>query len=239
VIAPLPFPSAGRRCRSLALAIVFVSVAASAARGGPLDDVLARMDKSAAGFRGLTAKVRKIAYTALVKESAEESGSFSLFRPKPRDMRMLVEFDKPDPRAVCFQGKKIQIYYPKMQTVQEYDLGKQGALIDQFLLLGFGTPGSELRKSYEIKYGAEETVNGIKADKLELTPSSPEAKKYVKLVEVWVSQADGITVQQKVHEPSRNYVQFSYSDIKLNPPMTEDSVKLKLPKGVKKETLQK
>ena len=32
-----------------------------------------------------------------------------------------------------------QIYYPKSNTVEEYDLGKERAMIDQFLLLGFGS----------------------------------------------------------------------------------------------------
>ncbi|MBI5085352.1 MAG: outer membrane lipoprotein carrier protein LolA [Acidobacteria bacterium] len=206
------------------------------AQAGALEDVLARMDRSAGGFRGLTAKVRKVSYTALVKESTEESGDFSVLRVKPKDMRILVEFTRPDPRAIAFQGKKVQVYYPKTLTVQEYDLGKQGSLVDQFLLLGFGTPGSDLRKSYAIKYGGEETINGVRTERLELTPTSAEAQKHVKLVEIWISQPEGTTVQQKVHQPSRDYVLFSYSDIKLNPRLTEDSVKLKLPKGVKKET---
>jgi outer membrane lipoprotein-sorting protein len=205
----------------------------------PLDDALARLDKAAIGFRGLTASIKKSTYTAIIKESNEESGTMTLFRPKPKDLRMLVEFDKPDTRAVSFQNRKIQIFYPKLMTVQEYDLGKQASLVDQFLLLGFGTSSKELQQSYDIKLTGEEALPGGKADRLELVPKSEEARKSVKRIEIWVSQTDGVTVQQKVHQPSRDYVLISYSDIKLNPAMTEDSVKLKLPKGVKKETPQK
>ena len=35
--------------------------------------------------------------------------------------------------------------YPKLKTVQEIDLGKRTDLIDQFLLVGFGTSGQELQ----------------------------------------------------------------------------------------------
>ena len=212
---------------------------AQVATAAPLDDALARLDKAAIGFRGLTASIKKTTYTAIIKESNEESGKMTLFRPKPKDLRMLVEFDKPEIRAVSFQNRKIQIFYPKLMTVQEYDLGKQASLVDQFLLLGFGTSGKELQQNYDIKLTGEEALSGGKADRLELTPKSEEARKSVKRIEIWVSQADGVTVQQKVHQPSRDYVLISYSDIKLNPAMTEDSVKLKLPKGVKKETPQK
>jgi len=235
VISSLPFKS-GSRIPCLLAAVFLTCVTAQASS---LDEALARMDKSAAGFRGLTANVKMTSYTAIVKESSDESGKITLFRPKPRDMRMLVEFMQPSPRAVAFQKSKIQLYYPKLQTVREYDLGKQSSLLDQFLLLGFGTPGNELKKAYNIKFTGEETINGVKADRLELTPLSEEALKHVRRIELWVSQADGIVLQQKVHQPSKDYMLITYSDIQLNPGLTEDSVKLKLPKGVKKETPQK
>lgn len=209
------------------------------AAAAPLDDALARLDKAAAGFRGMTAQIRKISYTALVKETSEESGRIVLYRPKPKDLRMLVEFDQPSPRAVAFQGNKIQLYYPKLMTVQEYDLGKQGGLVDQFLLLGFGTPVRDLRRAYSIRHVGEEKLNGVAADRLELTPLSQEAAHHVKNVEIWVSQSDGMVIQQKVNQPSRDYVLVAYSSIQVNPALTPAQVRLNLPKGVKKETPQR
>jgi outer membrane lipoprotein-sorting protein len=204
------------------------------------DAVLGRMDKASAGFRGITAAVKKVSYTAVIKETAEETGKMSLFRPKPKDMRMLVEFSKPDERAVAFGGKKVQIYYPKMQTVQEYDLGKQSSLLDQFLLLGFGTPGSELKKSYGIKWIGEETVAGVKASHIELQPLNAEAKAHVRQVDLWISDADGQPVQQKILQPSRDYTLITYGDLKVNPAgLSENSVKLNVPKGTKTERPQK
>lgn len=214
-------------------------LASALACGSPLDETLARMDKSAAGFRGLQANVRRLSYTAVIKDSSEESGRISIYRPRPRDLRMLVEFDRPDPRAVSFQNKKVQIFYPKLNTVQEYDLGKQGSLVDQFVLLGFGTSSSDLKKSYSIKYVGEETVEGVKADRLDLVPLSSEVLNHFRHIEIWVSREDGITVQQQLFQPSRDYTLFVYSAIKLNPAMGEESVRLKLPKGVKKETPQR
>jgi outer membrane lipoprotein-sorting protein len=205
----------------------------------PLDDALARLDKAAAGFRGMTAQIRKISYTALVKETSEESGRIVLYRPKPKDLRMLVEFDQPSPRAVAFQGGKIQLFYPRLMTVQEYDLGKQGGLVDQFLLLGFGTPVRDLRRAYSIRYLGEDKLNGVAADRLELTPLSQEAAQHVKSVEIWVSQTDGMVIQQKVNQPSRDYVLVAYSGIQVNPALTPAQVRLNLPKGVKKETPQR
>ena len=38
---------------------------------------------------------------------------------------MLIEFTEPDPKTVAFQGHTVEIYYPKIQTVQEFDMDGQ------------------------------------------------------------------------------------------------------------------
>lgn len=214
-------------------------IAAAAACGAAdLKQTLAQIDQAAHGFRGLTAKIKKTDYTAVIKESSVESGQITLRRPKPRDLKMLAEFTAPDQRAVAFDGRKVQIFYPRILTVQEYDLGKQSSLVDQFLVLGFGSTSSELSKTYNIQWGGEETLNGVACGRLELIPKSEEARQHVRMIEIWVSSKDGLTQQQKIHQPSRDYKLISYSEIKLNPPLTDDSTRLKLPRGVKKETPQ-
>jgi outer membrane lipoprotein-sorting protein len=224
------------RFQTLILAAVMLCSAATAQN---LQAVLSKLDQSSAGFKGLVADVKKVSYTNVIQDKSEESGRITLFRPKPKDLRMLVEFRQPDPRAVAFANRKAQIFYPKILTVQEYDLGKQGALVDQFLLLGFGTSGRELLSSYDIKYSGGEAIGGVKAQRLELVPKSEEARQHVRRIEMWISDSDGVPVQQKVHQPSKDYVLITYSAMQLNPTLTADSVKLKLPKGVKKEYPQK
>jgi outer membrane lipoprotein-sorting protein len=214
-------------------------LAAQAAGASDLRQALARIDQAASGFKGLTAKIRKTDYTAVIKESAEESGQITLRRPKHKELKMLAEFTAPDQRAVAFEGRKVQIYYPRILTVQEYDLGKQSSLVDQFLVLGFGSTSQELQRTYDIKYVGEEPVNGEKCYRLELIPKSEEARQHVRLIEIWISAEDGLTQQQKIHQPSRDHKLITYSEIKLNPPLTDDSTRLRLPKGVKKETPQK
>jgi outer membrane lipoprotein-sorting protein len=206
----------------------------------PLEEVLAKMDRAAAGFRGITASVRKVTYTAVIKEEALEKGTMTLFRPKPKDLRMLIEFREPDPRSVAFSGRKVQIYYPKLLLIQEYDLGKQSSLIDQFLLLGFGTSGSDLRKSYDIQWKGIETVGGSKAARLELVPKQADARAHVRMVELWIGEGESQPVQQKIHQPSRDYVLITYSDLKVNPTgLSESSVRLNAPKNAKIERPQK
>ncbi|MBX5494667.1 MAG: outer membrane lipoprotein carrier protein LolA [Bryobacteraceae bacterium] len=203
-----------------------------------IDAVLARMDQSAAKFNALSANLRRVSFTAVLNETTSESGTILIRRPKPRDVQMLVEIREPDQKSVSYMNRKWQIFYPKINTVQEYDLGKQGALIDQALLLGFGTSTPELLRHYDVKYVGEDVVEGTPASRLELVPKSKEALRHIARVELWISE-QGHPVQQKIYQPSKDYYLITYSDIKLNPNVTADSVKLKLPKNVKKEYPQR
>lgn len=220
---------------ALALAIL-VPVGSSAAT---VESVLARMDSAAESFRGMTAKIRKISYTQIIKESNEESGGILLRSPKPRTVNALITFDKPDLKSIAFREKKVQIFLPKINTVQEYDLGKFDALLTQGLLLGFATSSRDLKKNYKVAFGGEETVSGKKTAKLELTPLTEAIKQHLTKLDLWIAEDDGQPVQQKLYQKSGDYTQIVYSDMKLDATLTDEQVRLKLPANVKKEFPQK
>jgi outer membrane lipoprotein-sorting protein len=201
--------------------------------------VLDKMDESAAEFRSMSGKIRKVAHTAVINDDGVESGTIRLKRLGPRDIRLLVEIAEPDPKSYALQGRKAEIYYPKIQTVQEYDLGKQGQLLDQFLLLGFGTPTRELLKAYSLRVAGEETVAGQKTARVELIPKSPKVLQYLTKGELWISLTDGHTVQQKFYEPSGDYRLATYLEVKWNPALGDSEVALKLPNNVKREYPQR
>jgi len=204
----------------------------------PVSDVLARMDEASPSFKGMTAKVKRLTHTAVLNDTSEETGTVSILKAGPKDMRMLIELTQPDPKSYSFQDRKAQIYYPKMQQVEIYDLGKHGKLVDQFLLLGFGTSGKELAKSYNVRVLGDENIDGKKAVKLELTPKSEEAREHIKKVEIWLAENGEYPLQQKIYQSSGDHYVFTYSDVKLNPGLTAESVALKLPKNVRKVTPQ-
>ncbi|MDX2153878.1 MAG: outer membrane lipoprotein carrier protein LolA [Bryobacteraceae bacterium] len=203
-----------------------------------IESVLGRMDQSAKSFRSLSADLKRISHTAVLNESTTETGTILMSRPKPKDMRMRVEIEQPDKRSVSYASRTMQVFYPKINTVQEYDLGRQGGLVDQALLLGFGTNSGDLLGAYGIKVLGEEALGGQTTTRVELTPKAKEAKEHITKVELWVGEA-GHPLQQKIWLPSRDYYLVTYTGIKVNPPISEEDLKLRLPKGVKKEYPQR
>jgi outer membrane lipoprotein-sorting protein len=200
--------------------------------------VLARMDKEAATFSQITAKISKTEYTAVLEDSSVESGQMWLQR-NGRTVAMRVEIAQPQGRSIGVVANTAQVYYPKMNTVQIYDLGKAGALVDQFLVLGFGSSGKDLARNYAVTLVGQETVGGQMTSHMELVPRSVKVLEQIKKVELWIPLNAGHPLQQRLVEPGGNYYLFTYSDLRLNPDLPPSAFGLKLPADVKPEYPQR
>lgn len=214
-----------------------VLLLAGALAGAPLTlpEVLAKLDQNAATFRAMSAKLERIDYTAVLKDSARETGTILLLKKKPGSVAMRIDFKEPDAKQISYADKKVQSYLPKINTVQIVDVGKIDNLISQGILIGFGTTAKELQKSYKLKVLGEEAIGGKPTTKIELTPHGDSALMKIRKIEVWLSHADGYPLRQKLYQGAGDYNQASYTDLKINPPLREQDLKLDLPKDVKKE----
>lgn len=222
-----------------ALLATLPSWAATADNG--LQDLLARMDQAAGSFQSMSAKVKYVTHTAVLNDNSEEGGTVLMKKVHAGLMQGLTDFTLPDRRTVAIDQRKIQVYYPKIKTVQIFDLGKHGEQLDQFLMIGFGTSGTELARDYSIKVIGPDTALGQKMTKTELIPKSGEAREYVQKVELWIPERPNqpYPLQEKIYEKSGDYRLVIYTDMKINEPLSADALKLKLPKGVKTEYPQK
>ena len=203
-----------------------------------LDATLNRLDRAGAAFKSMSAKIRRVSHTAVVNEDNIDSGTILLKRVHARDVRMLIDFTAPDRKTVAFQGHMVEIYYPKMQTVDEFDVSKYKELLEEFFLLGFGTSRADLEASYNLRWLRQESVAGQKTDCLELIPKSKEVLQHLSKLEMWVAD-NGYPVQQKFYLKGGDYELATYSDMQINPVLPDSALKLKLPKNVKREYPQK
>jgi outer membrane lipoprotein-sorting protein len=224
------------RLSSAALCILVA--ASTAARAESLKELLARMDRSAETFQGMNANLTQVQHTAIINDDDRDSAMVRLKKTKD-GLRGYVEFAEPNQRIIGFQNRQLQVFYPKTNTVDIYDLGKQGAQLDQFLLLGFGTSGKELEKSYKMRVIGTETLNGKPVTTLELTPKTAEALEYLQKVELWIPQNASYPVQEKIFKNGQDYILINYSDVKINSGLTDKDLELHLPAKVKKNYPQK
>jgi len=224
---------------ALPLGGALIGMAIAAGGADSLEAVFAKMDAAAANFKGLMATVRKVSHTAVIDEDSVDTGTIAVKRPKPHDVRMVMQTDPPHATDAEFAGTKARIYYPAMNTVQEWNLGKNKALVDQFLLLGFGSNSTDLERAYSITPGGPETVAGQKTTRIVLVPKDAELRAHFPKFELWVSDDTGLVVQQKFYEPGGDYIMTTYSNLKPAPNLPDSALTLHIPKGAKVEHPQK
>ena len=211
----------------ICLAVLTVNLYAADAG---LEAVLARMDKAAPNFHAMSAAVDMVEYQKILDDRSTDKGTLQMQR-NAKNVRAVLTF--PD-RVIGFLGKFVRIYWPNLNTYQDYDIGKNANVLNQFLLLGFGSSGKELAQSYDIQLEGSEKVAGLDASKLLLIPKDPNVKERLTKIEVWIPADGANPVQQQFYEPSGNWRKVTYTDLKLNPPIS-GTLEMKLPSGAKKQ----
>lgn len=226
-----------RALHSRLAAAILCLVSSTGAVAETVDQTLARMDRGANGFKSMRANVRQLSHTAVINEDNVSVGTSSLKRSR-RDVRVLVEFTSPDPKSVALSGAKVEMYLPKINTVQEYNLGSRDT-VEKYLALGFGASGSDLKSDYAIRALGDDTVNGEKAARLELIPKDKQVLQQLPKIELWISETKDYPVQEKLYQTGGDYMLITYSNVAINPTLPDTAFKLNLPKGVKREFPQK
>src|SRR6266852_7841993 len=195
---------------------------------GTLENVLKQLDTQAADFHSLTEDHERTKVTVVVNDKSTESGRI-LVR---QDGKMRIELTQPDARTILRDGDNFYIYNPKIRRVEEYNLGKKKSVVDQFLLLGFGTSGKSLTESYAITMGGEETLDNHKVVLLELAPKTDEVKRQLSKIQLWLDEATWLPVQQQFFETgSGDYFIIRYKNIARNVRLPDIEFKPHWPRG--------
>lgn len=231
-------PSTNRRINILLFAAIAAMVLVSPVQASnapqnswTLDSVLKQLDAQAASFHSLTADLERTKVTVVVDDKSTESGQISV----RSDDKMRIEVTQPDARTILRDGDNFYIYNPKIHRVEEYNLGKKKSVVDQFLLLGFGTSGNALKESYTITLQGEETLDNHKVVRLELLPKTDEVRKQLSRILLWLDESTWLPAQQQFFETgSGDYFIIRYRNIKRNVRISDDEFKPRWPHGTTK-----
>ena len=197
-----------------------------------LGEILSRMNETAKRLKTLSADLEYTKVTVLVDDKSTERGQ--LFYEKRKPPEVLIDFKTPDPKTILMKRNKAEMYLPKINEIQEYNLEKHSELVQQFLLLGFGTDAGELQKGYNMKLTGEEEVNGDTTAVLELTPRKETVAAQLAKVQLWISEESWLPVQQKFFEPGGDYLMTRYTGVKVNRLLPPSTFEIPTAKGAKR-----
>jgi outer membrane lipoprotein-sorting protein len=215
------------------ICLALLALAHAGLRAETLTEILARMDQSARNFRTFSANIKRTEYTKVLNDKEEIEGIERVKRTNGQTVT-LVEFHGPNAQTIRLSAKTADVYYPNAKMVEIWDAGKYAKAANQFLLLGFGTSGAELRKDYDVSLGGTEALGSTRTTRLDLTPKDAETRKKFAKIELWIPEGETVPIQVKVTETSQNYNLAVYSNIKVNEPLSDSDLELKVPPDVKK-----
>ena len=219
----------------LAAATALVLPIPASARKGrhhtDLAEVLAQMNEASKKLHTLSANLEYTKVTVLVDDKSTESGMIYFRRGKTPEIRINIQH--PETKDILFKKNRGEIFMPKINQVQQYDLEQKSDLIQQFLLLGFGTDTNELKKAYGIKYLREEDLQGDSTVVLELTPRSSNTASQISKIQIWISEESWLPSQQKFLETDGDYLIATYSSVKVNRVLPSSTFELNVPDNAK------
>ncbi len=216
---------------AMALAL---SPPASARKGKHTDltEILSQMNEASKRLKTLSTNLEYTKVTVLVNDKSTQSGQ--LFYRKGKTTEICIDFQKPERKILLFKKNKGEIYLPKINQIQEYNLEQNSGLVQQFLLLGFGSDTGDLKKAYNVKYLQEEDMEGDTTVQLELVPRKANVAAQVSKIQIWVSEESWLPTQQKFFENGGDYSIAHYSGMKVNRGLPSSTFDLNAPSNAKR-----
>jgi outer membrane lipoprotein-sorting protein len=222
------FMPLGKQILIAAAFALFIAPATPNLAAQDLNSVLAKLDAASANFHSTTANFEfNTVQTDPVPDSDVQKGTVYYDR-KNGAMRMGIHIDevngKPVPKVIVVTGGEFQLYEKLNNQVTR---SKKASKYESYLILGFGASGKDLRQKFDVKYDGEETVNGVKTDKLELVAKDPDVLKLFPKITIWIDPARGVGIKQYFDEGQGQSRTATYSNIKVNQPQPADAFAFK------------
>jgi len=198
-----------------------------------LDAVLKKMDAVAASFHSAEAEFEWDTYEKVIDEVDDIQTGTIFYRKNGANIEMMAEVKKagqtlkeqrPEPKFVLFSQGKVQMFQPKVNTVTQFDLGKNRSDFESYVVLGFGGSGQDLKRAFDVTYIEPQTIAVPGTAELQLVPKSDKVKSTYSKIVLWIDENKGVSIQQQFFQPQGDYRLAKYSDVQINGKKIPDEV---------------
>ncbi len=208
--------------------MAFVAAASAAfAQSCDLNKVLAQMDTASTQFKSAQADFVWDQYQAVLQEDDNSSGTIYFVRQKS-GTTMAADIQKPGAKKLTFDGSAITIYTPGTNEELIYSVAKNKDQVEEYLTLGFGGSGSDLKKNWEVSCSGIEMIDGVSTVRLDLVPKQDSVKNNFSKVTIWVDPTRAISLKQVLlNETSGDKRTNTFTNIKYNATVSANEFKIK------------
>ena len=128
------------------------------------------------------------------------------------------------PKIYKYSGGVFELYEPVINQVTRF--AKAGKF-ESYVMLGFGASGKDLADKWNIKYLGQETLDGVRTDKLELIAKDPAVRRNLPKVIIWMDTERGVSLKQVFDETDGASRTCTYSHIRVNQSLPGDAFTFK------------
>jgi negative regulator of sigma E activity len=199
----------------LGLGLAFsLGVAGAEPSNAQLEATLKKLDAASARFSSAQAVFHKDLYNKLVGDHTPQDGSVYFIR-SGGSVQMGAKIDGPGARIAEYKNGVLRDLIPGRcyNTVQA---SGNKAKFDSFLTLGFGGSGKDLANAWDITDLGQETLDGVKVEKLDLVSKEQSVRNNYTKVTLWMDLDRGISLKQVLLSPSGDIDTATYTKVRLN-----------------------
>lgn len=191
------------------------------------------MDTFARTFNGAKANIHAVTHNVGLGEDEDikDDGLFTMKRTGGK-AQFRIDFTGQNAYSIVISEHSAEIFHPKINEIQVYDIRAYKDLAQKFALLGFGMPGRELAANYELRGLKHDTVASQAVTFVQLVPKAADVLKQLKSVEIWISDTTQCPVRQVFHFPDGGIRTVDFANVQVNPKIPGDA--FELPKSAKR-----
>lgn len=193
-------------------------------------DFLGRMDEFAKTFNSAKVAIKTTDHSKGLDDEVQ-SGTM-IVKKSGMKTQIVIDLTGANAMTVVLGDKLAEIFHPKINEIQEYDIRQYKNSVQSSSSLGFGMSGKEIAANYDIRKFKHEMVGTQGATYLDLVPKSADVQKLIKSIEIWISDATHCPLRQIAHEPGDDTRTTEFSDLQVNPKLPGNA--FDLPKSAKR-----
>ena len=213
-----------QRARKLAFAapvlLLLLCAHPASSAADDLKTVLHQLDESAKSFHTASANFK---FDNTQTEPVPDTDTWTgivYYKHDGNELQMAAHIEKRDnqpfPAVYNYSHGLFQYYQENLDQVTRY---KGSGNMAGYLMLGFGASGKDLADKFDITYQGQETIDGVRTDKLVLAPKDPSVLRFFQKVTIWIDPTRDVNLKQVFDEGEGLSRVCTYSNIQLNQPI--------------------
>jgi outer membrane lipoprotein-sorting protein len=193
-----------------------------------LEEIIRDIDEKQRQIQTFSATFTQKKETSLATEPLLSSGRVHFKRPD----RIHWSYLKPERAEVALEDRTFWVYLPDRSQAEKVSLSRKAGGVQtlEALTAIFKKTFNELTEGYTIY------SEGLEEERLyhfRLQPKEEKDRKVLSRIDLWIDKSSGAILRFIMVEVNGDHLSLEFGDPQINPPLTDDQLKIRIPPAVR------